>query len=42
MLVYIVSLVFIPIVYSYLPPPKYKHTKHLDSTGLNKVMQWCN
>jgi hydrophobe/amphiphile efflux-3 (HAE3) family protein len=42
MLVYIVSLVYIPIVYSYLPPPKYKHTKHLDSTGLNKVMQWCN
>ncbi|MES2560781.1 MAG: MMPL family transporter [Bacteroidota bacterium] len=42
MLVYVVSLVFIPIVYSYLPPPKYKHTKHLDSTGLNKAMKWCN
>ncbi|MCU0443060.1 MAG: MMPL family transporter [Bacteroidia bacterium] len=42
MLVYLVSLIFIPIVYSYLPPPKLKHTKHLDSTGLNKVMEWCN
>lgn len=42
MLVYIISLVFIPIVYSYLPPPKLKHTKHLDSTSLNKVMDWCN
>lgn len=42
MLVYIVSLVFIPIVYSYLPPPKAKHTKHLDSKRLNKVMSWCN
>ncbi len=42
MLVYIISLVFIPIVYSYLPPPKYKHTKHLDSVRLNKVMEFCN
>ena len=42
MLVYILSLVFIPIVYSYLPPPKIKHTKHLDSPRLNKVMEGCN
>jgi len=42
MLVYIVSLVFIPIVYSYLPPPKLKHTKHLDNSSLNKVMALCN
>ncbi|MFI5220696.1 MAG: RND family transporter [Bacteroidia bacterium] len=41
MLVYILSLVFIPIVYSYLPPPKLKHTRHLDSVRLNKVMSWC-
>jgi hydrophobe/amphiphile efflux-3 (HAE3) family protein len=42
MLVYIVSLVFIPIVYSYLPPPKLRHTRHLDSKRLNKVMSLCN
>ena len=42
MLVYVVSLVFIPIVYSYLPPPKPQHTKHLDSKRLNKVMEICN
>jgi uncharacterized protein len=42
MLVYIISLVFIPIVYSYLPPPKPKHIKHLDSVRLNKVMDYCN
>lgn len=42
MLVYIISLVFIPIVYSYLPPPQQKHTRHLDSVRLNKVMEWCN
>ena len=42
MLVYVVSLVFIPIVYSYLPPPKNKHTKHLDAKRLNKVLDYCN
>jgi len=42
MLVYILSLVFIPIVYSYLPPPKLSHTKHLDSAHLIKIMTWCN
>jgi uncharacterized protein len=42
MLIYVVSLVFIPIVYSYLPPPKPKHTKHLEGVRLNKVMDYCN
>ncbi|TAE86557.1 MAG: hypothetical protein EAY81_05435 [Bacteroidetes bacterium] len=42
MFIYLVSLVFIPIVYSYLPPPKQSHTKHLDGIRLNKVMDWCN
>jgi uncharacterized protein len=42
MLIYVVSLVFIPIVYSYLPAPKLSHTKHLDSIRLNKIMTICN
>ena len=42
MFIYLVSLVFIPIVYSYLPPPKLSHTKHLDGVRLNKVMDLCN
>ncbi len=42
LLVYAVSLLFIPIVYSYLPPPTLKHTKHLDSIRLNKVLEKCN
>lgn len=42
MLVYLISLVFIPIAYSYLPPPKAKHTKHLDGVRLNKAMNLCN
>ncbi len=42
MLIYVISLVFIPIVYSYLPPPKIKHTKHLEAKRLNKVLAYCN
>lgn len=42
MLIYIVSLVFIPIVYSYLPPPEPRHIKHLESIRLNKVLDYCN
>ncbi|MFN4972956.1 MAG: efflux RND transporter permease subunit [Bacteroidota bacterium] len=41
MLIYAISLVFIPIVYSYLPPPTEKHVKHLDSVRLNRVMDIC-
>lgn len=42
MLIYVISLVFIPIVYSYLPPPKPEHTKHLYSIRLNKILDRCN
>jgi hydrophobe/amphiphile efflux-3 (HAE3) family protein len=42
MLIYIISLIFIPIAYSYLPPPNPKHTKHLDSIRLNNVLNKCN
>lgn len=42
MLIYVISLVFIPIVYSYLPAPKIKHTKHLEAKRLNKVLDYCN
>lgn len=41
-LMYAVSLVFIPVVYSYLPPPKPHHIKHLDGVRLNKVLDYCN
>jgi predicted RND superfamily exporter protein len=42
LLIYIVSLILIPVVYSYLPPPKVSHTKHLDNVRLVTVMKWCN
>ena len=41
LLVYILSLVFIPIAYSYLPPPKVMHTKHLTRKGLKVVLDKC-
>jgi uncharacterized protein len=41
MIIYLLSLFFIPIVYSYLPPPEIKHTKHLNSKRLNKVLDIC-
>ena len=28
--IFIISICLVPIIYSYLPPPKNKHTKHLD------------
>jgi len=32
---YIISLIVIPVIFSYLPKPKIKHTKHLDRKFLN-------
>lgn len=36
---YVVSMLMIPIIFSYLPPPKEKHTKHIDSKIITKVLQ---
>lgn len=41
-IMYVISLLFIPIVYSYLPPPKPAHIKHLEGVRLNKVLDYCN
>lgn len=42
MLEYVFSIILIPIIFSYLPPPKQKHTKHLDSkimrTFIDKIL----
>lgn len=34
MIVFFLSLLIIPTVFSYLPPPKQKHIKHLDNTWM--------
>src|SRR5213075_1448475 len=36
MLLFFISLVLIPVFLSYMPAPKSKHTKYLDSPGLNR------
>ena len=36
MLLFFISLILIPSVLSFLPPPKPKHTKYLDSVRLNR------
>ncbi len=35
---FFISLVFIPSVLSFLPPPKSRQTKYLDSRGLNRLL----
>lgn len=36
--VFILSILIIPIIYSYLAPPKKKHYKHLDNKWINKLL----
>lgn len=38
MALFFISLVFIPAVLSYLPPPKEKHTRYLDNKFLEKIL----
>lgn len=39
MLTFFVSLIGVPIVLSYLPPPKEKHTDHLQAKRINKLLK---
>jgi predicted RND superfamily exporter protein len=41
MVVYIVSALFIPVVYTFLPAPTPKQLKHLDNQNMSGFMQWC-
>lgn len=38
--VFVLSLLIIPIVYSYMPIPKYKHLKHLNKNWIGKLVNW--
>ncbi|MEE4257123.1 MAG: MMPL family transporter, partial [Bacteroidales bacterium] len=38
MFAYILSLTLIPIFFSYLPPPRSKHTKHMDKSLVSKMI----
>jgi predicted RND superfamily exporter protein len=39
MLTYLISLMLVPIVFSFLPPPTVKHTKHLQSKLITKMLE---
>jgi predicted RND superfamily exporter protein len=36
--VFFISIILIPVLFSYLPPPKTRHTKHLDYKFLNNLI----
>jgi uncharacterized protein len=38
MAIFVISLVFIPALYSFLPPPKGRHTSYLDSRWMNNLL----
>lgn len=38
MVLFFISLIFIPPVVSFLPPPKVKHTRYLDNKALEKLL----
>ncbi len=38
--IFILSLFIIPIVYSYMAIPKYKHLKHLNKEWIGRFVQW--
>ena len=37
--IFMISLLFIPIMFSFLPEPKTKHLKHLDRTALHTIVE---
>ncbi len=39
MLTYLISLMLVPIVFSFLPPPSVKHTRHLQSKRISKILE---
>lgn len=39
---FFISLLLIPIIYSFLPPPAKKHIKHIDNKGLNWVIKFLD
>ncbi|MCF6350066.1 MAG: efflux RND transporter permease subunit [Flavobacteriaceae bacterium] len=40
MAIFILSLLIIPIIYSFLPKPKEKHLKHLEKKWINNIVNW--
>ncbi len=37
---FLLTLILIPVFFSYLAPPEIKHTKHLDNKNINSFLAW--
>ena len=42
MFTYLISMMLVPIVFSFLPPPSVRHVKHLQSKVITKVLEKVN
>ncbi|MBL0341541.1 MAG: MMPL family transporter [Bacteroidetes bacterium] len=42
MATYLIALILVPIVFSFLPEPEVKHVKHLQAPRLNKVLEFID
>jgi predicted RND superfamily exporter protein len=42
MVTYFITLIFIPIILSFLPPPSMKHMLHLEGKRIRKVLEWVD
>jgi predicted RND superfamily exporter protein len=42
MATYIITLIFIPIILSFLPPPSVKHMRHLEGKRMRKILEWVD
>lgn len=40
MAIYVISMILIPVIFSYLPQPSTRQTKHLDSRILQGIINW--
>jgi predicted RND superfamily exporter protein len=38
--IFLLSLLLIPIIYSFMPIPKERHLKHLEKKWINKIVDW--
>lgn len=39
---WLITLIIIPIVFSFLPEPKVRHTKHLEAKRMSGLLEWVN
>jgi predicted RND superfamily exporter protein len=40
MAIFILSILIIPSIYSFMPPPKEKHLRHLEKQWISKIVEW--